>query len=258
MPEQILVTGGAGQLGRVVVERLVAAERPVRALSRRRRSSAGVGWTVGDLRTGRGIDVAVAGVDTIIHCATDYRHEVQTVRTLVEAARWSGQAPHLVYVSIVGVDRVPLGYYRAKLAAEELIAGSGMPYTILRATQFHALVRTILAAAARLPVVPVPRFRFQPVDVRDVAARLVELALGEPQARVPDLGGPEVRTAADLARALLGAAGREKRVVTVPVPGRIARGYAQGGNLAPEHADGVVTFEQYLAERGNATALRYR
>lgn len=258
MPEQILVTGGAGQLGRVVVERLRAAETPVRALSRRRRSGEGVAWTVGDLRTGRGIDVAVAGIGTVVHCATDYRHEVQTVRTLVEALRWSGQPAHLVYVSIVGVDRVPLGYYRAKLAAEKEIAGSGLPYTILRATQFHALVRTILAGAARLPVVPAPKFRFQPVDVRDVAGRLVELALGEPQGRVADFGGPEVRTAADLAQALLAAAGKSKKIVTLPVPGRIARAYAKGGNLAPEHLDGTVTFEQYLAERGKPTGLRYR
>ncbi|WP_406632143.1 SDR family oxidoreductase [Amycolatopsis sp. WGS_07] len=258
MAEQILVTGGTGQLGRVVVERLRAAEAPVRALSRKRCASDGVEWTSGDLRTGRGIDVAVAGVGTVIHCATDYRHEVETVRTLVEAARWSGQTPHLVYVSIVGVDRIPLGYYRAKLAAEKLIAGSGLPHTILRATQFHALVRSLLAAAARLPVVPVPKFRFQPVDVRDVAARLVELAGGEPQGRVADFGGPEVRTTADLARALLAASGKDKRLVSVPVPGRIARGYAAGANLAPEHADGVVTFEQYLAEQGKPTTLRYR
>ncbi|WP_027927610.1 SDR family oxidoreductase [Amycolatopsis benzoatilytica] len=258
MPEQILVTGGTGQLGRVVVERLRAAEAPVRALSRRRRSGEGVEWTVGDLRTGRGIDVAVAGVDTVVHCATDYRHEVETVRTLVEAARWSGQPAHLVYISIVGVDRVPLGYYRAKLAAEEVIAGSGLPYTILRATQFHALVRTLLAGASRLPVVPVPKFRFQPVDVRDVAARLVELALGAAQGRVADFGGPQVRTAADLAHSFLAAAGKRKKVVTVPAPGRIARAYAAGGNLAPDHADGVVTFEQYLAECGKPMALRYR
>ncbi|MET9258365.1 NmrA family NAD(P)-binding protein [Amycolatopsis sp. NPDC004079] len=258
MAEQILVTGGTGQLGRVVVERLRAAEAPVRALSRRRRSSEGVEWTAGDLRDGRGIDVAVAGVGTVIHCATDYRREVETVRALVEAARWSGQAPHLVYVSIVGVDKIPMGYYQAKLAAEKAIADSGMPHTILRATQFHSLVRTILAGAARLPVVPVPKFRFQPVDVRDVAARLVALAQGEPQGRVADFGGPEVRTTADLARALLAASGKDKRLVSVPVPGRIGRGYATGANLAPNHADGVVTFEQYLAEQGKPTALRYR
>ncbi|GAA3563217.1 NAD(P)H-binding protein [Amycolatopsis ultiminotia] len=258
MPERILVTGGTGQLGRVVVQRLVAAGEQVRALSRRPRSGAGAQWTVGDLRSGRGLDVAVAGVDVIVHCATDFRHEVEVLRQLVEAARWGGQAPHVIYVSIAGVDRVPLGYYRAKLEAEQVLAGSGLPCTILRATQFHALVRAGLAAVARLPVVPVPRWRFQPVDVRDVAARLAELAVGEPQGRVADLGGPEVHSAADLVRAVLAASGRTKRVVPVWLPGRTYRAYADGGNLAVEHADGVITFEQYLAERGDAGALRYR
>ncbi|WP_091614627.1 SDR family oxidoreductase [Amycolatopsis saalfeldensis] len=274
MPERILVTGATGQLGRVVLERL-AGER-VRALSRRRHTSnaadrngggrggakdpsgGGVDWVVGDLRTGRGINTALAGADVIVHCATDYRREVEAVRTLVEAARWTGMLPHLVYVSIVGVDRVPMGYYRAKLAAEELIAGSGLPYTILRATQFHSLVRTILAGAARLPVLAVPSWRFQPVDVRDVAGRLAELALGEPAGRAPDFGGPEVRPAADLARRLLAASGRSRRVVPFRLPGKLFGAYAAGGNLAPDHADGVITFAQYLAERADPASLRYR
>ncbi|MBB4683463.1 SDR family oxidoreductase [Amycolatopsis jiangsuensis] len=258
MPQRILVTGGTGQLGRVLVDQLVAAGQRVRVLSRRGRTGGGAEWTTGDLRTGRGLDVAVAGADVIVHCATDFRREAEVMRRLVEAARWGRQAPHVVYVSIAGVDRVPLGYYRAKLAAEEVLAGSGLPYTILRATQFHALVRSLLAAAARLPVVPVPRWRFQPVDVRDVAARLAELAAGPPRGRVADLGGPEVRSAADLVRALLAASGRDKRVVRVWWPGRLYRSYAEGGNLAPGHADGVVTFERYLAERGNVAAMRYR
>lgn len=280
VPERILVTGATGQLGSVVLERL--AGEHLRALSRRRHTSnaadrnggangsggdrggakdpggRGVDWVVGDLRTGRGVNTALAGADVVVHCATDYRREVETVRTLVEAARWAGTLPHLVYVSIVGVDRVPLGYYRAKLAAEELIAGSGLPYTILRATQFHALVRTILAGAARLPVLPAPKWRFQPVDVRDVAGRLAELAVGEPAGRVPDFGGPEVRSAAGLARAVLAASGRSRRVLPFRLPGKLFGAYAAGGNLAADHADGVITFDQYLAERTDPATLRYR
>lgn len=257
MPERILVTGGTGQLGSVVVDRLVAAGEQVRALSRRRRGGGGAEWVVGDLRSGRGIDTALAGCDVVLHCATDYRHEVATMRTLVEAARWTGNPPHVVYVSIVGVDRVPLGYYAAKLAAEEVLAGSGLPHTIQRATQFHSLVRAVLAGAARLPVVPVPRWRFQPVDVRDLAVRLGELAKAEPAGRAPDFGGPEVLAATDLAKAVLAASGRTKRVVPVRLPGALFRAYAEGGNLAPGHSDGVITFRQYLAEQANPAALRY-
>lgn len=251
---RILVTGGTGQLGSAVVARLRAAGEDVRVLSRRAAPDA----VRGDLRTGRGIDSALAGVDVVVHCATDYfGREADLARTLVEAARWAG-GPHLVAVSIVGVDRVPLGYYRAKLEAEEVVAASGLPYTIQRATQFHALVRTLLAGAARLPVVPVPRVSFQPVDVRDVAERLAELALDDPAGRAADFGGPEILPAAELTQAVLAASGRRRRIVAVNVPGETFRAYAGGGHLTPDHRDGKITFARYLAEQADAGALRYR
>ncbi|GAA2861615.1 NAD(P)H-binding protein [Pseudonocardia halophobica] len=243
-----LVTGGTGTLGRVLVERLQAAGRPTRVLSRR----AGEGHVVGDLATGEGIDAAVRGCDVVVHCATG-RKDGETSARLVEAALRNG-APHLVFISIVGIDRIPLGYYREKLAVERLLAGSSLPYTILRATQFHDLVAAMLGVLGRVPgVLPVPRgVAFQPVDVRDVADRLCVLAMGEPAGRVADLGGPEVRTFDDLARAWLDARGRRHRVVTVPVPGRLAAAVRTGANLVPEHADGRITFPQYLQGVGVA------
>ncbi|WP_410670260.1 SDR family oxidoreductase [Amycolatopsis sp. cmx-4-68] len=248
---RILVTGGTGQLGTAVVARLAGED--VRVFSRRRAP----GYARGDLRTGRGLDTALAGTDVVVHCATDFRYEVELARRLVEAARWA-RTGHLVYVSIVGVDRVPLGYYQAKHAAETVIAESGLPYTILRATQFHALVRTLFAGASRLPVVPVPRWRFQPVDVRDVAGRLAGLALADPAGRVADFGGPEVIEAAELARLVGAASGRRRRIVPLWLPGATSRAYAAGGHLAPEHADGKITFAEYLAEQADAGALGYR
>ncbi|GHF90564.1 nucleotide-diphosphate-sugar epimerase [Amycolatopsis bullii] len=242
---RILVTGGTGQLGSAVVARLRAADAEVRVLSRRATPDV----VRGDLRTGRGIDTAVAGVDAVVHCATDYfGREAQLARTLIEAARWAG-GPHLVYVSIVGVDRVPLGYYRAKRETEELFAGSGLPYTIQRATQFHGLVRALLTGASRLPVVPVPRISFQPVDVRDVARRLAEHALDDPAGRAPDFGGPEILTATELAQAVGEATGRHRRIVPLKVPGETFRAYADGGHLTPAHREGEITFREYLAGR---------
>jgi uncharacterized protein YbjT (DUF2867 family) len=239
---ETLVTGGTGTLGRVLVERLREAGRPTRVLSRRR----GEGHVVGDLATGEGVDAAVRGCDVVVHCATG-RQDAETSARLVDAARRTG-APHVVYVSIVGIDRIPLGYYREKLAVERLIADSGLPHTNLRATQFHDLVVAMLGALGRVPgILPVPRgVAFQPVDVRDVAARLAALAAGDPAGRVADLGGPEVRPFDDLARAWLEAGGRRRRVVTFPAPGRLAAAVRAGANLVPEHADGRITFEQYL------------
>jgi uncharacterized protein YbjT (DUF2867 family) len=245
----ILVTGGTGTLGRVVAERLLTAGHEVRVLSRRPApAETPYTWRTGELRGGAGIDAAVAGVRTIVHCATTVGRggDVAATRNLVEAARDAG-SPHLVYISIAGNERVPFFYYRAKLEAEHLIEASGLPWTILRATQFHELIAWMFRIQKRLPAIfTLSGVRFQPIAVAEVADQLVELALGEPAGRVPDIGGPEVREAADLARTYLRAIGRRRPVVPVWVPGKAARGYRDGGNLVPEHAVGKMTFDQFL------------
>lgn len=239
----ILVTGGTGTLGRALVEKFRGDGHAPRVLSR----TAGEGRVVGDLRTGAGIDDAVRGADVIVHCATAPRGDADTTRTLVDAATRAGR-PHLLYVSIVGIEAVPLGYYRSKLAAEEVVTGSALPWTIQRATQFHDLLATMFAAGSRTGVLPVlAATPFQPVDVTDVAARLAKLALEPAAGRVDDVGGPEVRDMADLGRAWLAATGKRRRVVGLRLPGGIARGYRSGAHTTPAHTDGTVTFEQFLA-----------
>jgi uncharacterized protein YbjT (DUF2867 family) len=143
------------------------------------------------------------------------------------------------------------GYFGSKLAAEQIVADSGLPFTTLRATQFHDLILTVAQQMAQLPVVPVPAgFRFQPVDADEVAARLVELSLGEPAGRVPDMGGPRVYGADDLLRSYLRATKRRRRpIVPVWLPGRAARVFRAGANLAPEQAVGHRTWEEFLTER---------
>lgn len=243
MTEPVLVTGGTGTLGRAVVARLREDGRDHRVLSR------SAGDVTGDLLTGRGIDDAVQGASTILHLATGPRRDADATRTLVEAARRHG-SPHLVYVSIVGIDRIPLAYYREKLAVETVLAGSGVPWTILRATQFHDLLGGLFGVLARTGLLPVlAGTSFQPVDVRDVAARLVELAASAPAGRVPDLGGPQVLGMDELARTWLRATGRRRPVVPIRMPGALARAFRTGANTCPDHADGTVTFEAFLADR---------
>lgn len=148
------------------------------------------------------------------------------------------------------MDRVPLRYYRTKLAVERLIEDSGLGWTVLRTTQFHDLVLRLIKAGARSPVLPVPSgVRVQPVEVREVAARLAELASGPPAGRVPDLGGPEVLTARDLVRATLEAGGRRRLVVPVWLPGKSVAALRRGGNLARERAEGRRSYGEFLGER---------
>jgi uncharacterized protein YbjT (DUF2867 family) len=247
----ILVTGGTGTLGRAVVRRLRAGGREVRLLSRRPRpENPPCVWMTGDLRSGEGIDAAVAGVTAIIHCATTLgRADVDIARHLVEAAQRAGR-PHLVSISIVGIEAIPMFYYRAKLAMERGIAESGLPWTMLRTTQFHDLIARMCSVQRWSPVIVMPAgVRFQPIDVGDVADRLVEIAEGAPTGRVPDMGGPQVRSARDLAHAYVRAGGLRRPVLPIRMPGKVFRAYRQGAHLTPEHAVGRVTFEEFLAER---------
>ncbi|MFJ2192660.1 SDR family oxidoreductase [Kitasatospora sp. NPDC087861] len=251
MAGTVLVTGATGTLGREVVRLLVARGVAVRALSRRARSGGdGVEWVVGDLVTGAGIAGAVAGVEVVVDCATTVgRKDVAAVRTLVAEAGKAG-VRHLLYVSIVGVDRVPIPYYRAKLACERVVRESGLGWTVLRATQFHDLLLRIFDASARLPVFPVPGgARIQPVDVGEVAARVAELAGEGPAGYAPEVGGPRVRPYRELAEAYLRAAGRRRVLLPVRVPGTVGRALRAGGNLTPERAVGRGTFEEALAKR---------
>lgn len=248
----ILVTGGTGTLGSHAVPLLRAAGRTVRVLSRReRRGADGIEYVTGDLMTGEGIDAALAGVGTVLHLAGGPKGDDEATRTLVRAARAAG-VRHLVYISVIGADRVPLAWLRTKLDAERAIADSGIPWTTLRAAQFHDLTLTMIEKMTKLPVLPVPGgLRLQPVDSAEVAARLVELTLGEPAGLVPDMAGPEVHDIAELARPyreLRGARGRLR--VPVRIPGKAGKAYRAGANLTLEGADkGKRTWEEFLAER---------
>ncbi len=260
MTSPILVTGGTGTLGRLIVRRLRDAGYDVRVLSRRHHEAAdGIEFVTGDLATGEGIEPAVDGAGTIVHCAGSSKGDEDKARNLVRAALRAGAA-HLVYISVVGADRIPIGsrvdramfgYFGSKLTAERIVADSGLPFTTLRATQFHDLILTVAQQMAKLPVVPVPAgFRFQPVDADEVAARLVELTLGKPAGRVPDMGGPRVYGAAELLRGYLRASKRRRRLIMpVWLPGKAARVFRAGANLTPEQAVGRRTWEEFLAER---------
>jgi uncharacterized protein YbjT (DUF2867 family) len=255
MTTSILVTGGTGTLGRPLAQRLRDAGASVTVLSRRPREAAeGIRYTAGDLSTGAGIAAAVRGAEVIVHCAGSSKGDEQKTRTLVGAAK---DAAHIVLISVVGADRVPqasavdralFGYYAMKLATERVVEQSGIGWTTLRATQFHDLILIVARALAKSPVIPAPPgFRFQPVDVTEVAGQMAELALGAPSGLVPDMAGPKIYTVPELVNAYLRAAGLRRRLVPLPIPGQAARAIRAGANLAPERAVGKRTWEEFLA-----------
>jgi uncharacterized protein YbjT (DUF2867 family) len=153
-------------------------------------------------------------------------------------------------MSIVGVDRHPLPYYKAKYAVEKLIEGAGGLHTIVRATQFHDLIAHRLEQMTRFPIARVPMGHvYQPIDLREVADEVAGLVEARPQGRAPDLAGPEILGIEHLARTYMSAKGKERPLLRYPRPGRVSRAFRQGLHTNPERAVGKVTWADHLQRR---------
>ena len=157
---------------------------------------------------------------------------------------------HVVFISIVGMEGVAYPYYRTKLAAEAVVEENIIPWSILRATQFHSHMETFLGIFSKPPMLAAVPFawQFQPVDPREVATRLAQVVTQEPAGRLPDFGGPDVRDFKGIAESWLKARKLSKRLVNLPLPLKFSRQFAEGRLLCPDHKDGKITFEQYLAD----------
>lgn len=256
MMTPILVTGGTGTIGSRVVPMLRASGREVRILSRHpREDEPGIEHVEGDTIAGRGLAEALDGVDVVLHLAGGAKGDDVAARNLATAAKAAG-VRHLILISVIGADRMPIGYFRAKAEAERAIAESGVPWTVLRAAQLHEFVLPVVRGLAKLPLLLTPGgLRFEPVHVDEVAARLTELTLGSPSGRVADIAGPDVLDVRQLADMYLEAVGgRRRRGLPVRIPGAVGRAYRHGDNLAGEPLRrGDRSWPMFLAElRGEA------
>jgi len=257
---RVLVTGGSGRLGRVLVPLLSAAGHDVRILSRVHRTGPGLlqSCIVGDLTTGVGLSEAVADIDVIVHAASNSRNagavDVEGTQRLIDVARTAG-VKHLLYVSIVGVDRIPYAYYQRKLAVERMIAESGVPFSILRATQFHSFVAFLLSEAAKYPfMMPIPSgFVVQSVAVEEVAARLCRAIDDGPCGRLRDFGGPEVLPVEEVAEAWIQQPHLYVALRAIPIylPGKIAEAFRAGNNTCPDGERGTETWRDWLKRSRN-------
>jgi len=258
--ELIVVTGGTGGLGRRVVARLHRVGANVRVVSRGAHESAtGIEYVVSDLAQGEGVEAAVGGATIVVHCAGvgKIKEDTAQAQNLARAARQAG-VRHLVSVSVVGAERIPVksridramfAYFASQRAKERVVADSGVPWTNLRATQFHdGFILFMVRGMSKLPVVPLPAgFRFQPVDADEVADNLVQLALDRPVGQAPDIGGPKIYEAEYLFRTYLQAVGKRRAMVRVRMPGAAAEAIRAGANLTRDGAVGRRTWEEFLA-----------
>jgi uncharacterized protein YbjT (DUF2867 family) len=241
----IAVAGGTGTVGRHVVRIARARGHRVVSLSR----AEGV-----DLVDGNGLAEALSGVDAVIDVAnTQTLNGKKSVvfftavtGNLLQQGKAAG-VQHHVALSIVGTDKAAAGYYAGKLAQEKLVRDSDLPWTILRATQFHEFAEQMLQRSPLGPLVLVPRMATQPVAAREVAEALVDAAEAGPRGRAADLGGPERRQLADLVRAFALKHRQKKRIVEFTAPGPLWRAM-RNGDLIPEPgaAVGRQKFSEWL------------
>lgn len=262
--KKILILGGSGVLGSAVVTTLQNEKISFQTGSRHQikkdsystvNQSTQIPWTHVDLVREEGLPEALTGVDTVLHLASapgkigrDFFETVIT-RNLLNALKQSA-VKHLIYSSIVGVDRIQYSYYRAKREAEVLIQESQIPYTILRATQFHDLVDFAITKLMSLPIGFVPKQLLdQPIDVKAMAQELVQLAQSGPQQRIINLGGPEVLDAGTLTKLWMKYRKVSKPIVPIPIIGSLMKSFAKGDHTCPEKATGSKTWEAFLAER---------
>jgi uncharacterized protein YbjT (DUF2867 family) len=263
---KLLVTGGSGHLGRDLVAAALAAGHAVRISSRRPRPAnapANREWATLDLSrpTPEALREALAGVDAVVHAASDARHsadvDVEGGRRLFEAAR-DARVGHLLFVSIVGVDKNPLKYYQHKLTTERDLAASGLPHSILRAAQFHWFVDYLLGQAARTPLVMfVPAgFHVQPVDTGEVAARILRALADGPRGLLRDFAGPEPMTLPAAIWTWKSVRRVKKATLPIWLPGQTAAAFRAGSNLAPDGETGVVRWKDWL--RSNAQSRTWQ
>ncbi|KRB36498.1 SDR family oxidoreductase [Microbacterium sp. Root180] len=245
---KIAIAGGTGTVGRPTVDAVRAAGHEPVVLSR----SGGV-----DLVAGDGLDAALEGVDAVIDTVNvstldaDAATEFFTTATgnLLEAAH-RARARHVVVLSIVGIDRMAYDYYAGKVAQERVVEASPLPWTILRATQFHEFAGQLYDRAKLGPLHVAPRARVQPVAAREVGEHLAAIAAGPALGRARDLAGPREERLDDMVRSYARRTGHRGWVPSISLPGAQMKGMRAG--YALPGADAVLghqTFGEWLAAR---------
>ncbi|MFN3007802.1 SDR family oxidoreductase [Mycolicibacterium wolinskyi] len=249
---RVTVVGATGQIGSKVVDLLSAVGHQVVSASRR---------TGIDVLTGEGLQEALAGAQVLVDVTNSPSFDDEAAMAfftassanLTTAAKAAGVG-HYVALSIVGADRLPdSGYMRAKVVQEHTITDSGVPYTIVRATQFHEFAEMIVGSLVVGDEIHAPDARIQPIAAADVAAEVAEAAQREPTDAVINIGGPDKMTFADLAEAVTTAHGEQTAILVDPAATYFGTPVDQHSLVTgDDDLDAVITstrFADYLAAR---------
>ncbi len=223
----ILITGGTGRLGKVL-SRLLTGNGTEHTLASRNKPANADNWVFIDLLNKRGIEQAVAEKKIIFHLAHDLKKDSIATQNLLDALKGKPDV-HLIYISIVGIDVVPMAYYRQKLISEQAIARSGLAFSILRATQFHEYAEFVISSFLRFPVGFLPaKVLMQPIQIEVVARELLQMPQGAPLNGIKNTGGAEVLSLGEMAKLWLKATKKKRLILPLPLRGA-ASGLKKGG-----------------------------
>lgn len=248
----IAVAGGTGTVGRRVVEVARGRGHEVRVLARS---------TGADIHSGTGLDQALAGVQAVVDTTNlsttagdaSVAFFSQATRTLLDIEERVGVVHH-VALSIVGIERAPVGYYAGKVAQEAFVEAGPVPWTIQRATQFHDFAAQLFEGARVGPLHLAPRMRTQPIATREVAERLIDLVEAGPAGRVADIAGPREESLVDMIRAYARSTGHHGWIPAVSLPGPLGRAQRDGSLLAGLDAiRGRQTFAEWISSLRSAS-----
>jgi len=248
---KIVVIGGTGLIGSKTVTILRQRGHDVVAAS----PNTGVNTI-----TGEGLKEAIAGAQVVVDLANSPSFEDKVVleffetseRNLLPAEAAAGIRHH-VALSIVGIDRSDNGYFRAKVAQEKLIKTSGIPYTIIRSTQFLEFLGAIANSSADGNIVRISPGLFQPIAADDVAAIVADVALAAPRNGIVEIAGPERTPFNEFVARYLKAVGDPRKVVSDP-EARYYGGRVEERSLVPlgEARLGRITFDEWLRRKRSA------
>ncbi|CAF4527044.1 unnamed protein product [Rotaria sp. Silwood1] len=265
---KVLIVGGTGPVGQTLSKLFLSSQTPFLIGSRNPisinnendnvASQSTSNWIHMDLTKNEGINKSIDDdVDTILYLASlpqattndGQPIDITLTKNLLNSIQ-KKNIKHLVYLSIVGVDKMPFSYYKGKLECERLIKESGIPYTILRATQFHSLVEDFANYLLNYPMDTISKVaKIQPIQIEAVAMELAKIVKEPPLNSTYDIGGRKIYTMKEIADSLLEARPEKKPTVNMPIIDEILNGFAEGYNTCDNISLNSNTWEEYLANK---------
>lgn len=253
--QSVLITGGTGTLGQELSKQLLEKGYVVNILTSNKNPEIGYFSNIiqGDLTDPASLTKAMEGSEIIIHCASSPRNaqvvDIEGTKNLLHQID-KAKCQHFIYVSIAGVNKSDYPYYQAKYTVEKLIQQSGIPYSILRATQFHDLVlyRIIQAFDKGMgkPIQIPANMRFQSIDKTDVASAITDLVMNQPEYAVTTIGGPQVLSLEDMIQTYFAQSGRNDEIEYIEPSLAFHQVFTTGINLYPENALEGITWKEFL------------